>query len=609
MFSAFCKLLSLLSASDKRKLAILIIVILITAFISIVGIASIMPFVAIMGDTSLIMSNEYLNKLYTMFGNPPLHSFVIYLGMAVLILFLAGNLLLTLSVFVKFKVARTISYNLTKAIFTRYLYFPYEFFLARNSSELVKNVFSETETVTNDVITPMLEFIKSFMMSTAIIAILLIMSPGPAIIGIFTVGLLYSLFFAVVKNYLKKIGIERIVYNEIRFKTANEAFGGIKDVKLLHKENYFIKTFSNSARAYETRMANGKIIATMPHYILEGLAFGSILAISLILFAIHESINDVLPLIAFYTYAGYKIMPNFKEIFKSVSTVRKQISALDLIYRDLRDISDIRLISLQKQEEKKMEPISFKESICLDNIIFNYENNSARIADNLSLTIKANTTVAFFGTTGCGKTTIIDIILGLLIPKSGKLLIDGIELNEKNIYSWQRKLGYVPQNIFLVDDTISANIAFGIPHEKIDMNAVKTAAHIANMDQFIENNLPSSYETVVGERGVRLSGGQKQRIGIARAVYHNPDVLFLDEATSALDNATEAAVMDAIDNLSKNKTIILIAHRLSSIKKCDTIFFLDKGKIITSGTYNELLQNCEEFKKIAMDISPLPASV
>jgi ABC-type multidrug transport system fused ATPase/permease subunit len=240
-----------------------------------------------------------------------------------------------------------------------------------------------------------------------------------------------------------------------------------------------------------------------------------------------------------------------------------------------------------------------EKSIELESIRFNYPNTETPAIHDLSLRIEAGTTVGLVGPTGCGKTTSVDILLGLLTPQRGRLLVDGDEITEENLRRWQVNLGYVPQQIYLSDSTLARNIAFGIPEHKIDLDAVERAARVANLHDFVVSELPEGYRTIVGERGVRLSGGQRQRVGIARAVYHNPAVLVLDEATSALDTVTETAVMDAIHNLAHEKTIIVIAHRITTVRECDNIYMLDKGRIVAEGTYDRLLKTSEHFRALA----------
>ena len=286
-----------------------------------------------------------------------------------------------------------------------------------------------------------------------------------------------------------------------------------------------------------------------------------------------DSFVNALPIIGLYVFAGYRLMPAIQQIYVSFTRITFAIPSVEKLYEELKNLK-----KFKAQQNEGI--ISFNKSITLKNVYYNYPNSSRTALKNLNLNIPANSSIGLVGTTGSGKSTAVDIILGLLEPQKGSLEIDGQVINNKNLRSWQRSIGYVPQHIYLSDDTIEANIAFGLEPKHINKYLVEKSSKIANLHNFVTIELPKKYETTIGERGIRLSGGQRQRIGIARALYHNPKVLILDEATSALDNQTEEAVMDAINNISNEITIILIAHRLNTVKDCDIIFKLENGKII-----------------------------
>ena len=293
-------------------------------------------------------------------------------------------------------------------------------------------------------------------------------------------------------------------------------------------------------------------------------------------------------------------MPSLQQIYTNVSTMRYNYAALDLLYNDFAQFPNSFILTEKlPANSAQMIPLTFQNKIELNDVIYRYPSTNENVINELDIKIHANTTVGIVGSTGSGKTTIIDIILGLLKPSAGNLKVDELSITEENVRNWQLNLGYVPQSIYLTDDTITKNIAFGIPESDIDLEAVKRAANIANIDKFIINDLPDGFNTLVGERGVRISGGQRQRIGIARALYRDPKILILDEATSALDGITENAIMDAINKLSHQKTIIMIAHRLTTVKACDVIYILENGKVIESGTYTELMDSSHRFQNMA----------
>ena len=303
-----------------------------------------------------------------------------------------------------------------------------------------------------------------------------------------------------------------------------------------------------------------------------------------------SDITHIIPLLALYAFAGYRLMPSLQLIYSSFSQLQVVGPPLEFIYNDLK-----KLEPKIKSEDKNV--LKLKDNLSLNNVYFNYPNSKTISINDLSLIIPAFNTVGIVGSTGSGKTTTVDIILNLLEAQQGTLKVDGQIINKLNQKAWQRSIGYVPQQIFLIDDTIAANIAFGVEIENIDQKAVERAARIAKLEEFIINELPSKYKTKIGERGVRLSGGQKQRLGIARALYHNPQLLIFDEATSALDNLTEQAVMESINSLRNEITIIMIAHRLSTVKQCDKIFYLEKGRIKAQGTFKELINISDFFRE------------
>jgi ABC-type multidrug transport system fused ATPase/permease subunit len=330
---------------------------------------------------------------------------------------------------------------------------------------------------------------------------------------------------------------------------------------------------------------------------MEVIAFGGIISVVLYLLASARGFQDALPIIGLFAFAAYRIMPALQNIFASITTIRFYVHSLDVLYEDIYSFEDKSYTTTYSK--KKFPPLNLKKELKLEEISFSYPGTRKPVIDNLNLKIYSNTSVAFVGKTGVGKTTIADIILGLLRPSSGRILIDGVEITDENLHEWQKNLGYIPQDIYLLDDTVTRNIAFGVPDEKIDMNIVKSAAQIANIHNFVIEELSNGYQTVVGERGVRLSGGQRQRIGIARALYHNPGVLILDEATSALDGSTENEVFEAINNIARTKTLIIIAHRLTTVRDCDVIYILKDGKMVGQGRYKELMELNTEFQKLA----------
>ena len=475
-------------------------------------------------------------------------------------------------------------FTISKRLVKGYLHQPYSWFLESNSADLGKTILSESGQVVSNGIGPLLEVIAKGMIAAALIILLLLADPKLALVVGLSLGIAYGLIFYFARKQLAFLGKISLKNNRLRFTSINEAFGAIKEVKVGGLEQTYTKLFSKPTQVYHQSFASSMLLAQLPRFFLEAIAFGGILLI--ILFALTKTgnFNSVIPILSLYILAGYRLLPALQQIYGSLTQLTFVGESLNKLYEDLNNLR-----AFDINQDQYAMPLNNK--ITLKNICYNYPNTSRKALKDINLSIPAKNTVGFVGVTGSGKTTIVDIILGLLEPQEGTLKVDGEIITKKNLRSWQKSIGYVPQHIFLSDDTIAANIAFGVDTKDIDQKGVENACKIANLNDFVINELPEQYQTKVGERGIRLSGGQRQRIGIARALYHNPKVLILDEATSALDNKTEQVVMDAVQNLNKEITIILIAHRLNTVKNCDTIFKLDKGKLVGQGTYEELTIN------------------
>ena len=586
------KILFLLSPEERKSANLLLIMITVMALLDMLGVASILPFMAVLTNPELIQTNIILNKMFQvsrLFAVENNKQFLFALGALVFLTLVFSLIFKAITIYLQLRFIQIREYTIGKRLVERYLHQPYSWFLNRHSADLGTTILSEVSQVISSTLFPLMELISKGMVAIALITLLIITDPKLALIVGLSLSLSYFLIYFFTRSYLNRIGKERLKNNEIRFTTVSEAFGAAKEVKVAGLEQIFIKRFSDSAKNYAQNQASAMVINQIPRFILEVIAFGGVLLLILYLIARTGNFNNALPIISLYLYAGYRLMPALQGIYSAVSNLTFGGPSLDKLYEDIKNLKTFDL-------NKNTVPINLNELITLKNINYSYPNSSRTALKNISLTIPYKNTVGLVGSTGSGKTTTVDIILGLLESQKGTLEVDGLIINKYNNRSWQRSLGYVPQHIYLSDDTIAANIAFGVQSKDINYDAVQRAAEISNLHEFIINELPKKYQTTIGERGIRLSGGQRQRIGIARALYHNPQVLILDEATSALDNQTEKAVMDAVNNLSKSITIILIAHRLSTVKNCDKIYLFEKGQIINEGTFNELLKVDDNFR-------------
>ena len=578
------KLLYFLTPREKRSAGLLLIMIIIMAFIDMMGIASILPFMAMISNPSLIETNFFLKNLLQIssaIGVENNDQFIFFLGCLVFLFLIFSLCFKAITTYAQTRFVQMRGYSVSKKLLEIYLNQPYSWFLNHNSADLGKNILSEAGVISNQALIPIFSLITHSTITIFLIILLSIVDIKLTLIIILITGGSYLIIFNFSKKFLSRIGKERLIANELRFKSISEAFGASKEVKVSGLENIFINRYSEPAVIFAKRQITQQIISIMPRFFIEAVSFGGM--ILLILFFISTTGNFInsIPIIAVYAFAGYRLMPSLQQIYQAVATIKFVSPSINNLYNDIKNLE----ILIFKQDQKIL---LLKNSIILNQINYNYPNSSRTALKNINLTIPAYTTVGLIGPTGCGKTTTVDIILGLITPQKGTLEIDGKVISGSNIKSWQRSIGYVPQNIYLSDDTIAANIAFGTSPNNINHEMVERVSKIANLHKFVFDELPNKYQTIIGERGVRLSGGQRQRIGIARALYNKPKVLILDEATSALDNQTEQEVMDAINNLNKKITIILIAHRLNTVKGCDIVFKLDKGQIIKQGTFDEV---------------------
>jgi ABC-type multidrug transport system fused ATPase/permease subunit len=588
------KLLALLAKPERKRAGLLMGMILLMAFLDMLGVASILPFIAVLANPELVQTNAVLNTAFTMSSHIGIHTheqFLFALGVLVFVLLVASLAFKALTTYAQTRFALMREYSIGKRLVEGYLHQPYSWFLNRHSADLGKNILSEVSTVIVNGMFPLMTLMAQSVVALALLILLLIVDPLLALSVGMVLVLSYAGIFAVMSGWLKRLGQARTRANQERFTAVSEAFGAIKEVKVGGLEHSYINRFAGPAKTYAHHQSTAQVVGQLPRYALEAIAFGGMLLVMLYLMAKSGSFASALPIIALYAFAGYRLMPALQQIYRALTQLRFAGPALDALHAEL--------VNLHTHQNTFQDLIPIKNSIVLSHVHYRYPKTIQPALKNLSLTIPAKSTVGLVGSTGSGKTTTVDLILGLLEAQKGSLQVDSQLITVHNRRAWQRVIGYVPQQIYLADATVAANIAFGVDSEDIDQSAVERAAKIANLHEFVTNELTLQYQTMVGERGVRLSGGQRQRIGIARALYNNPQVLILDEATSALDNLTELAVMDAVRNLGHEITIILIAHRLSTVKDCDVIFLLEQGELKAQGTFNELTQIDERFRTMA----------
>ena len=597
MIKVYTALIEVLDKREKKLALYVLLLTIIVAFIEVLGVASIMPFMAVVANPDVIKTSIPLSFLYNSLNFQNTEDFISFIGVCVFVFLVGSTFLKALVVWVQVHFSNFRNYSVGSRLVTGYLRQPYVWFLARNSADLAASILNEVSRVVNGVLYPLMRLISNGIITTLLLGLLIYADPVLAISTLLALGVSY---IAILKIAGKRLARQGLVLSESqgdRLKALNEAFGGIKDVKINGLEKCFIEKFRKPAKKVARANISAKLWAEMPSFAMQALVFGGMVIVTLYLMRTRDGFQGAAPVLTLYALGAYKLMPALQEIYKQLVEIRFQQPALDAIRKDINRIGSIDAVSL---EENSVQPLGIAESIELKNVEFSYPGSDNISLEVDSLKIEKNTTIGFVGGSGAGKTTAVDLILGLLRPEKGGVFVDNQKISISNLRSWQRNIGYVPQLIFLSDVTVAANIAFGLPHHKIDYQAVENAARVANLHDFITSELSEGYETVIGERGARLSGGQRQRIGIARAVYHDPDVLILDEATSALDNITEKIIMEAVRKLGHKKTIIIVAHRLSTVRHSDKLFLFERGKIIESGSYNELINSNSNFKEMAL---------
>lgn len=589
------KLLDLLTPAERKHAYLLFSVIVVMALLDMIGVASIMPFIAVLANPGLIETDTFLNAAFIQLGFADPQQFLFALGILVFVLLLVSLGFKAFATYAQLRFSLMREYSIGRRLIEGYLHQPYSWFLSRHSADLGKTILSEVGTVIGNGVIPMMTLIAQIAVATALLTLLILIDPKLAVTVGVALAIAYTLIFKATRGHLFRIGGERIKANEQRFTVVSNAFGASKELKVGGLEQVYVQRFSEPAQTYARHQATAQIIAQLPRFALEAIAFGGMVLVVLYLMAQSGSLDSALPIIALYAFAGYRLMPALQQIYGAITQLRFVGPALDALHADLTSLKSV-------HPNLNQDVVVLEQAITLKNVQYCYPNAPLPALKNFTINIHAKSTVGLVGTTGSGKTTTVDLILGLLEAQDGTLEVDGQVITENNRRDWQRAIGYVPQQIYLADDTVAANIAFGLQEKDIDQAAVEEAAIIANLHEFVVDELPQQYQTTVGERGVRLSGGQRQRIGIARALYHKPQVLILDEATSALDNITEQAVMDAVHNLGHKITIILIAHRLTTVKACDTIFLLERGELKAQGTFEELIHVNERFRAMVSQV-------
>lgn len=583
----FCQITNLLNRREQRQFGLLVLINTIAAFVEVLGVFSILPFLAVAGNAKLIDEQPILHWAYNL-GNFNNHTdFVIYAGIFTATALLLTNSIGILSLWYRTNFCYSVVAAMSDRLFRGYLAQPYSFYMKRNTNVLSKDLLNETYGFFTNVLDPVTSIIARGLQLIFITAALLIYNWRAAIF----VGILFGGFYVIVyflfQKRLQLIGSIRWKCNELRHRVVGEALGGMKEVRLFGRESWYADIFRLESHRYGSLQGRGFLYAVVPRYLIETLAFSSLVLFVIVSLWQGKVLTDILPILGVFAVAGIRLMPAIQIVFQYASGLRTNWITVDRLEKLFTEADA--LAREPELPQNSTEVLDLNDNLILRDIVFAYGTGIRPVIQGVSLTIPARACVGFCGTSGAGKTTLMDICLGLLEPQSGAVFIDDCKLTSSNRRAWQRNVGYVPQQIYLLDGSISQNIAFGLEGDQIDQNAIVKAAKLASLHDFILD-LPNGYSTCVGERGIRLSGGQRQRIAIARALYHDPEVLFFDEATSALDSETENMIVDSIQALAHQKTIIIVAHRLTTLRYCDKIYTLEAGVLIKESNYKQLLE-------------------
>ena len=596
MTDTFKKLFEILPHSDKWRFAGLFGLMIIGTVLEVVGIGMIPIFISAVSDPGFILDNAILGPVVLALGIENSRDLLLYGGSGIVAIFIVKGIYL---VWMKYMKARFIFNRfavISSKLYKAYLSAPYTYHLGRNTAELIRNVTSETKYISNNVMMPLLTILMESVTVLGIFILLFIMEPMLTSIAFIVVGGAGGLLLKLLKNRIRDHGIVASRERSRMIQGVNEGLGGFKDVSVTNRQPFFLNRFKEYLENLTKAEIFKGVIAYASKPVIEAIAVSGMIGMAFFMIWQGRSIGSVIPMLALFGAAMVRLMPAVSMIVNELNKLRYYVHALTPVYDDIKNLESHS--EIKKKETRVTEKLPFLHSVNLQNISFAYPNSETQAISNITLEIPKGSAVGFVGESGAGKSTIADIILGLLEPEQGQILVDGVDVKDKKRL-WQNNVGYIPQFIYLSDDTMRNNIAFGISEEDISEEKVQKAVQTAQLTELIDN-LPEGLDTVIGERGVLLSGGQRQRIGIARALYDNPELLIMDEATSALDNVTEKEVISAIEDMKGERTIVMIAHRLTTVKNCDVLYLMKNGEIVDTGGHDDLLELSHDFRKMSL---------
>lgn len=588
-------LLLLLDAKQRRQFWKHCVTTMMAALVEVASIVSVMPFFALVSKPEVIHTSSKLQAIYRFVGADSDKSFIILAGMATLTLLAIGNAVIGFDAAARQRYSWGLSHDIAIRLFRSYLRRPYSFFLERNSTDLTKNILMETRHLVIGYLTPLLDLISRGAAVVLVVTVLMLVDPVVALAAFFVLSTAYGLIYVSLRRSINRSGSQQLRLNKQRSQTAHEVFAGIKEVRTTQSESFFLERYSVASEAYTRHQATNHIVSETPKFALEVVAFGLLIISTLVLLSSGGSLVDAMPMLVLYAASGYRLIPALQKCFSAMAKMRFNSHIVTHLAEELAaQDSDI---APSDTQDSAPEVTAGAAAVDMRDLCFSYAGapDHRKALDRVNLRIERGELIGIVGPTGSGKTTMIDLILGLLSPGSGELNVLGQSMTDATRTRVWRRVSYVPQHIFLCDDTIAYNVALGADRDALDLARVEQCLRLANVWDHV-NALPEGMQTVVGDRGVRLSGGERQRIGIARALYRDCELMVLDEATSALDNTTEKKLIADILHIAPGKTILMIAHRLSSLKHCDRIYVISRGHLTASGSFEELSRSSPEFQ-------------
>jgi ATP-binding cassette, subfamily B, bacterial PglK len=583
-FPLICGTYKIIRPYGRRRLLLVFLLLLLQGVFQIIGVSSIYPFLALAADPETFRNSYYGDWVLSIMPEMANDTLLFWAGVLAVSMLLLSNAANLLSEIGRVSYTRGLGHWLRVRLLRRIANRPYGYFLHRNSGELLKKIVTDVPAYVNGVVLQILEVVTRVITTILIVSFLIYLSPVVSVGATLFFGTVYGIAFLLLRGLRSRVSLRLKAANRGISKHANQLIGGIKPAKVHEVVDVFIKDFSSHSEDQAKAAAWVPIIGNGMRYLIEPLAFGGLVVLVLVLSGGQGSFASLVPTLGVMALAGYRLLPAVQGIYGSmnaISTHRHTVEEIEEEFRDEGSQSMPRKRAKRVEGGSSLPPLS--RAIEARNIQFRYQGSTSAIFENLTFRIPAQVSFAIVGRTGTGKSTLVDLLLGLHAPTSGQIIVDGEQITQENASSWRTQVGYVPQDIFLLDGTIAANIAFGVSQEEVDPCRLRESAERAQILKFIEDDLPGGFDTLVGERGVRLSGGQKQRIGLARALYRRPRVLILDEATSSLDVDTEASLVDALEELHGELTMIVIAHRLSTIERCDVR--LDLNDLVRSPNF------------------------